>query len=62
MKNLLCRRTLLDDILFKMDELLEATTQMLKLNKLEHIQATVVKNMNDLIMKNGFQESDESII
>ena len=50
-----------DDILFKMDELLEAKTQMLKLNKLEQIQATVVKNVNDLITKSSFQKSKQNI-
>lgn len=51
----------LDDILSKMDVLLQAKTEMLmKLSTLEQTQATVVKDVNEL--KNNFKDTDLRIL
>jgi len=51
----------LDDILSKMDVLLQAQTEMLmKLSTLEQTQATVVKDVNEL--KESFKDTDLRIL
>lgn len=51
----------LDDILSKMDVLLQAKTEMLmKLSTLEQTQATVVKDVNEL--KESFKDTDLRIL
>ena len=50
----------LDAILAKMDVLITAKNEMLsKLNKLEMVQSTIIKDVEDL--KNSFEETDIEI-